>query len=61
MVEWTEKHYNYTFTFKGNTVVDVSPREHTGGYPLYVRDNMKANNAPMKKVTRYVSPLLVKW
>jgi hypothetical protein len=41
--------------------VDVTLREHTGGYPIYLRDQMKANNAPMKKVTRYVSPLLIKW
>ncbi len=61
MVERTEKHYKYTFTFKGNTVVDVSPREHTGGYPIYLRDSMKADKAPMKKVTRYVAPRLIKW
>jgi hypothetical protein len=41
--------------------VYVSPREHTGGNPLYVRDKMRANKAPMKKATRYVSPLLVNW
>jgi hypothetical protein len=45
----------YTFRFKGNTVVDVSPREEGLGYPIYLRDHYKSNTAPMKEVKRYIS------
>ncbi|OGO36257.1 MAG: hypothetical protein A2147_11540 [Chloroflexi bacterium RBG_16_57_8] len=67
MVECTEKHRGYTITFKGNTVVDLSPRNkliaenEASVYPIYRRDYLKADKAPMKKVTRYVSPGLIKW
>jgi hypothetical protein len=29
------------------------------GYPLYLRDSYKGNRAPMKKVQRYVSPVII--
>jgi hypothetical protein len=59
----------YTCHFKGNTLVDVSPR---GGrellvspdqqpYPIYQRDRYRGNRAPMKKVTRYVAPYTIRW
>ena len=51
----------FTFTLRGNTVVDVSPREDTGEYKLYERDHMKKDKAPMRKVTRFVSANEVKW
>jgi hypothetical protein len=47
--------------FKGNTLIDISPRPKDAVYPLYQRDHYKANKAPMKKVTRFVSPLTIKW
>lgn len=51
----------FTFHFKGNTVVDVEP-EYTGDeYKLYERDHFKANKAPMKKVRRFVSPTVIDW
>jgi len=50
----------YTFTLKGNTVVDVNPRSDAPGYPLYVRTEYQKSQAPMKQVTRYVSPIVVK-
>jgi hypothetical protein len=50
----------YTFSFKGNTVVDVTPRANVPGYPLYQRDYLKRSQAPLKQVTRYVSPVVVK-
>ena len=43
----------YRLTIKGNTVVDMDPPG--GSYPLYQRDHYKANKAPMKKITRFVS------
>ena len=79
MVETTEEHteptYEQTYTchFKGNTMVDISPRAEEFnwtriasddgawtelnkemGYPMYQREHMKASEAPMRKVTRYI-------
>ena len=45
----------YTFRFKGNTVVDVSPREEGLGYPIYLRDHYKSNTAPTREVKRHIS------
>jgi hypothetical protein len=66
MVKWTEQHYGYTINFKGNTVVDISPRGNLparfkSNYPIYLRDHMKRNKAPMKEITRYVAPMTLKW
>jgi hypothetical protein len=43
----------YRLTLKGNTVVDIDPPGRL--YPLYQRDHYKADSAPMKKTTRFVS------
>ncbi len=52
----------YSCRFKGNTLVDISPREERPGYyPMYIRDRFRSNEAPMKKVTRYVSSTVVEW
>ncbi len=53
----------YACTFKGNTLVDIAPRDtNLAGYPIYLRDNYKTGTqAPMKKVTRHVAPLLIEW
>jgi len=75
---WTEKTYETTYTceFRGNTLVDISPRgdrsriqivsmddgaiyPHRAGFPLYQRDHMKADRAPLKTVERYVAPRVV--
>jgi hypothetical protein len=67
MVEQTIKYVHpfdkeYTISFKGNTVVDIAPREtNPTAYPLYLRDHFKKNAAPIKKVTRYVSPVMLDW
>ena len=45
----------YTLQLRGNTVVDISPREHSDrGYPIYQRDPLRAQTAPMVRRTRYV-------
>jgi hypothetical protein len=50
----------YTFQFKGNTVVDVSPRDtNPTGYPVYLRDHFQQTQAPMKKVVQYVAPVIL--
>jgi hypothetical protein len=51
----------YTLTFRGNTLVDVSPREDRGYYPIYQREQCKQTVAPMREATRYVAPRLIKW
>lgn len=50
----------YTMTFKGNTLVDISPRDTAFGYQLYERDQMRtATTAPMQRVNRFVSDQLI--
>ena len=51
----------FTFTLRGNTVVDINPRTKAPGYPLYEREADKRVTAPMHEVMRYVSPVLVKY
>ena len=42
----------HTIDMRGNTVMDISPRdEGPTVFPLYQRDHMKGNNAPTKSVT----------
>jgi hypothetical protein len=51
----------YTFLMKGNTLIDVSPRPQGPGFPLYQRTYYQQTKAPTKQVTRYISPVTVKW
>jgi hypothetical protein len=47
--------------FRGNTLVDISPRAPGLGYPLYVRDPLRSHQATMRKVSRYLPPLIPAW
>lgn len=51
----------YTCCFKGNTLVNISPRDETSDYPIYRREEYKENKAPVRDVTRYVSPYTISW
>jgi hypothetical protein len=52
----------YSCVFRGNTVVDISPRQDSpGGYPIYVRHQCRMEPAPVKRVTRHASPVFIKW
>ena len=52
----------YAITMRGNTVVDITPRDESPQcYPMYLRDHMKAEVAPMKTVQRYVAGKLARW
>ena len=55
--EWSNPNpITYTMTFKGNTLVEVSPRDPGKGLPLYQRQGMlEGTVAPMKRVTRFVA------
>ena len=82
VLELTEKYtlpsygHQYTCDFKGNTLVDISPRgdkpvlikmgsddggifQVRKGYPIYLRDHLKADRAPLKTVERFVASKLV--
>ncbi len=50
----------FTCQFRGNTLVDIQPREQGLGYPLYRREHLKQNQAPMIEVTRSIPPALIK-
>jgi hypothetical protein len=49
----------FTCRFKGNTLIDINPREQGLSYPLYQREHFKKNKAPFVEVTRYVAPKLI--
>ncbi len=53
----------YHCTFRGSTIVDISPRdEDPTTYPFYRRDHMRQDAAPMKRVTRFVPErTIVNW
>ena len=52
----------YNCTFKGNTAIEISPRDDSPGrYPIFLRDEYKQTKAPMKDVTRYVFPQKLRW
>jgi hypothetical protein len=46
----------YTCTFRGSTLVDISPRDpREAVYPLYQRDHLRQPVAPLKQAERYVA------
>ena len=53
----------YRCTFRGSTVVDISPRdEDPTTYPFYRREHMRKDTAPTKSVTRFVPErTIVNW
>lgn len=53
----------YTCTFRGATLVDVSPRDRSPtSYPLYQRDLLRKDKAPTKTVERFVpSKVISNW
>jgi len=51
----------YVCHFRGNTLMDISPRDEGLGYPLYQREFMHRTRAPMRSVERYLAPVLPTW
>ncbi|MFC1451726.1 hypothetical protein ACFLSJ_00090 [Verrucomicrobiota bacterium] len=50
----------YTCTFRGGTLVGISPRDtRPTSYPLYLRDHLRADEAPMRTVERFVADRIV--
>ena len=74
VAEWTEKwtvpnlgwpgpaQQVHACRFRGNTLVEITPPLMAGS-PLYQRrpEKYQARQAPVKKVTRFVSTLVLKW
>ena len=61
MADIREGGQTYTLHFRGNTLVDVFPVQDRGYYPIYQRDACKQTVAPMREITRYAPPRLIKW
>jgi len=53
----------YTCTFRGGTLVDISPRDLSPtSYPLYQRDPLRKEKAPTRSVERFVAARrIVNW
>ena len=51
----------YRCVFRGNTLVDISPRSQGKGFPLYQRDHLRVDEAPMARVERFVSDKRIQW
>ena len=49
----------YELDIRGFTVVGIAPKGTI--YPLYERDHMRANTAPMKRVERFVADASPAW
>jgi hypothetical protein len=50
----------HTCKFKGNTLTEISP-PLVPGSPLYQRSYFLKDQAPIKRVTRFATPLVLKW
>lgn len=58
----TQEETVYTIGMRGNTVTDIFPREESPcGYPMYRREHLKADKAPLKTVSGYVAAVVPKW
>jgi hypothetical protein len=56
-----EEGREYQARFKGNTVVEISPKDKGIGYHIYQRAFYKANEAPEKATPAYVPTKVLKW
>jgi len=53
----------YACTFRGSTLVDISPRDPSPtAYPLYQRDHLRRDTAPMKTVNQFIpEKIILQW
>jgi hypothetical protein len=50
----------FTCRYRGNTLVDISPRPDADGYPYYTdRVRYMAERTPMKRISRYAAPRVI--
>ena len=52
---------NYRCVFRGNTLVDISPRSKGKGFPFYRRDHLRTDTAPVATVERFVADTRFRW
>jgi hypothetical protein len=57
--KWTADGHVYTCRLKGNTLIEISPPIDGALYGR--RQDLLKQKAPMRTVTRYVTPLVLKW
>jgi hypothetical protein len=51
----------YTCTFRGSTLMDISPRDQAAtSYPLYLRGHLRQDQAPMKRVNRFAASKIMR-
>ena len=51
----------YACRFRGNTLVDISPRVSLPGYPIYLRDHYRQDKAPLETKPRHVASRMITW
>jgi len=51
----------YQARFKGNTVIEISPKDQEVGCRIYQRACYQANEAPEKPAPQYVPTKILKW
>jgi len=51
----------YACRFRGNTLVDISPKLSMPSYPIYLRDHYRQAQAPLKTEARYVTSQVIAW
>jgi len=57
----TPGEHAFTCTFRASTCVDIAPRDQSPtSYPLYQRDTMRRDRAPMRSLERFVANTTVK-
>ncbi|MEW6754788.1 MAG: hypothetical protein AB1505_27975 [Candidatus Latescibacterota bacterium] len=57
----TPKEQVYTLTLRGSTLVDIAPRDASPScYPLYLRDHLKGDVAPLTEAQRFVPDRVVR-
>lgn len=59
----TSDEQTYKCVFRGSTLVSILPEDDQAtSYPLFMRENMRSNTAPLKKVTRFIPErIITRW
>lgn len=52
---------DYAALFRGNTVVEMSPRRSDASYPIYERSACRAAHAPLRQARRHVPARVLHW
>lgn len=58
---WQGSPTRYTFRFRGNTLIQVTPGDEGDLYGLYQRRALDTDEVPMTTVRRFVTPIRIRW